>query len=233
MEVRNCVHKPGLQPLSLFPQILGNEDIYCLPYLSLSTCCPQFLKLHWLFAKTKQNRNQSNGWYQFYWCFLHFFSIRKDARNKLVSHRHKQIPYQGTLQSGNTPFYSHFICCHSPHVHHFDLLVFSNKTNFLCICFSSFMQNSSENTLLPGNILPIFLKCHLFCNTFIFSSTQNTSASINGFSPLGLSQHMQHTTHCTEVGHDLPTWEQVPFLTHVCLPKFFTLCLVQISKRYL
>lgn len=142
---------------------------------------------------------------QFYWCFLHFFSIRKNARNKLVSHRHKQIPYQGTLQSGNTPFFSHFICCHSPHVHHSDLLVFSNKTNFLCICFSLFMQNSSENTLLPVNILPIFLKCHLFCNTFIFSSTQNTSASINGFSPLGLSQHMQHTTHCIEVGHDLPT----------------------------
>ena len=36
----------------------------------------------------------------------------------------------------------------------------------------------TENTLLPGNILPIFLKCHLFCNPFSSACKTNLVTSV-------------------------------------------------------
>lgn len=101
---------------------------------------------------------------QLYWYFLNFFLIRKNARNKFVSHRHKQIPYQAILQFGNTPFF-HISSAVTVHMFITLLSWYSPTNQTFCICFSLFMLNSTENTLLSGNILPIFLKCHLFCNT--------------------------------------------------------------------
>lgn len=57
-EGMQMLHTHGLQPMSLFPQILGR---FCLLYLSLPTRYPEFLKLHWLFGKKKKEIDQKAG----------------------------------------------------------------------------------------------------------------------------------------------------------------------------
>lgn len=90
-------------------------------------------KLHWLFANQKEIVQMADI-KQLYWCFLNFFSIRKNAKTNLLATGISKFLTRAP-RNLETPIFSYFVCCHSPHVHHPALLVFSNKLNFLYLFF--------------------------------------------------------------------------------------------------
>lgn len=196
VEASKCGHTLGLQPLSLFPWISGNEKIISLPTISLPTWqanqCPWLLELCWLFAKGT-GTDQMTDIKQFYQCSLNFFLIRKNVRNKLVSHKEWANSLAEHLTLCRHPFFcfvlfSHVICC--PKSNAFLAILQQNKISYL---FFLYLCKTFHH--LPEMLLVL--------QHFFFSSEQNESTNINLLPALGLPSHVEHTTHCWEAGYDM------------------------------
>lgn len=219
VEASKCGHTPGLQPLSLFPWISGNEKIISLPTISLPTWqanqCPWLLELCWLFAKGT-GTDQMTDIKQFYQCSLNFFLIRKNVRNKLVSHKEWANSLAEHLTLCRHPFFC-FVCFHMWYAAPSPMLSwrFSNKTRFHIYFFFTCAKHST-----------IFLKCCLFCSTFSSPlSRMNLLISIYSL-PLGYP-HMWSTQHTA--GKLAMTWRSTQ--AHACPLQCLTLCQVWTFNR--